>query len=125
VAGKERDVRAEDGFDQSQNLVGEQPLEQPRLIEVGRVHCLWPNRAVQRCEHFFEQRLESAELGRRKDRIAVNQEALVAVVLDLIGRQPGYPLGHRALAHFRGPVLRVDLRLRSFPLVWYRSHTAL
>ena len=40
VAGEERDVRAEDGLNQVENVVGEQPAEELRVGEVRLVHGL-------------------------------------------------------------------------------------
>lgn len=83
VAGKERDVGAQDGFDQVKDLIIEEPPKEFRMGEVRDVHCFRTKFRGQRIEQRLEVGLQSGELILGEDLVAIDEVTFALVSLGL------------------------------------------
>ena len=103
VAGEERDVRAENGLDEVEHVVIEEPLEQRGIGEVRHVHLFGSHALGQVREQLVEVPLERPKLGGSQHVMTVNEVTLVAEARHFRRSEPrlgAHP--HRRWGRFSG-----------------------
>ncbi len=99
VAGKERDVWADDGLDEVHDLVGKQPFEKLRMLEVGDVHGFGADVGAEVVQNVFEAVFEAEKFGLGENWLAKDVITFAVVVFDVLRRDAVVRQGLRGGVH--------------------------
>jgi hypothetical protein len=101
VAGKERDVWTDDGLNEVHDLVGKQPLEEFRMLEMGNVHGFGADVGAEVVQNIFEAIFEAEKFGLGENRFTKDVITFAVVVFDVLGRDAVVRQGQLGGVHER------------------------